>query len=262
MKTRFGRKRIKKDGGYAKVVLLPALDELQRDPEWVCEWIDYSTLDAEATWHLREEIEKELKFMPWYRRSETMWDFYKQIWLPFAEVLADMERRGIKIDIEYLQELAPRADADRIKNQQKFQEWATMLNPDCQYMNPTSDAQKQHLLFAPCINPKTGQEMPEEREFLTENTEGYVEPDSRSGKPKKKRGFVIRGLGLPFTDVTMSGWPAVSQDVLQRLAGDPPNRYGELKDLFEKKGYEGGAEACVGAFFSCRPLNDAISSLT
>jgi hypothetical protein len=30
------------------------------------EWIDYSTLDAEATWLLRERLQKELSNMPWY----------------------------------------------------------------------------------------------------------------------------------------------------------------------------------------------------
>jgi DNA polymerase I len=111
-------------------------------------------------------------------------------------------------------------------------------------MNPSSDAQKQQLLFAPCRNVKTGAEMPAEREFSRENVEQYVDPESKNGKAKKTRPFVIKGLGLPFTDVTISGWPAVSQDVLQRLAGDPPNKWGDVVKLFDQKGLDGGKEAC------------------
>jgi hypothetical protein len=130
MKARFGRKRVKKDGTFAKTLLLPNLDDLQRDPEWVCDWIDYSTLDADATWHLRDELEKELRKMPWFKKRETMWDFYQQIWGPFGEVLTDMEWRGIKVDIPYLQQLAPKALEDKDRLETKFLQWASQWCPD------------------------------------------------------------------------------------------------------------------------------------
>jgi DNA polymerase I-like protein with 3'-5' exonuclease and polymerase domains len=42
-----------------------------------------------------------------------MWDFYQQIWSPFAVVLADMEEYGIKIDTKYLEEIEPIALKDK-----------------------------------------------------------------------------------------------------------------------------------------------------
>ena len=48
MKERFGRRKIKKDGSLGKDVLVPNLAELQRDPLWICDWIDYSTYDTEG----------------------------------------------------------------------------------------------------------------------------------------------------------------------------------------------------------------------
>lgn len=58
MKNRFGKHRIKKDGNPAKEKTIPDLQELQRSPENVLAWLDYSTLDAEATWYLREALHR------------------------------------------------------------------------------------------------------------------------------------------------------------------------------------------------------------
>ena len=39
-----------------KEIVVPNLDELQRDSERILEWIDYSSYDTESTWLLREEV--------------------------------------------------------------------------------------------------------------------------------------------------------------------------------------------------------------
>lgn len=54
-----------------------------------------------------------------------------------------------------------------------------------------SDAQKQQLLFAPSTNVKTGELMPDERVFKTENTQKVV----LEGKKKalKHKEFTIKG---------------------------------------------------------------------
>jgi DNA polymerase-1 len=110
-------------------------------------------------------------------------------------------------------------------------------------MNPGSDAQKQQLLFAPCTNKNDpSKTMPASREFETENTEGYIEEGKKVAK--KKRSFIITGLGLPFVDATDSGWPAVSHPVMTKIVGDPPEKYGSLVGMFEEKGLKGGKEAC------------------
>lgn len=43
---------------------------------------------------------------------------------------------------------------------------------DAIHMNPTSDAQKQQLFFAPCKNSKSDEMLPAERYFDIENEEG------------------------------------------------------------------------------------------
>lgn len=50
MKKRFGQLNTLIDGSPGKDVILPPLDAVQRDPDMVVDWIDYSTLDAEATY--------------------------------------------------------------------------------------------------------------------------------------------------------------------------------------------------------------------
>jgi len=152
------------------------------------------------------------------------------VWRPFGELLTDMERKGIRVDVPLLKDIVPVASAEKQKHEQRFIDWAASRCPDAKFMNPGSDPQKQQLFFAPCSNLKTGKKMPEEREFSTENVDGFIEP----GKTKalKTRSFKLKGLALPFKETTNNGWPAVSQDVLQKLAGDPPNRY-QLTELAE-----------------------------
>ena len=244
MKQRFGRVKLKKDGTPSKsAVVLPALDDIQRDAEWLPEWIDYATLDAEDTWRLREVLAAKLSAMNWTGKQH-MFDFYREMWLPFGELLTDMERLGIKVDREYLKDLVPRALKEKAEGEKRFVDWAVeYVGPELRFMNPGSDAQKQQLLFAPCSNKiDPSKSMPATREFETENTEGYIEEGKKVAK--KKRTFVITGLGLPFVDATDSGWPAVSHPVLAKLVGDPPEKYGPLMRMFEEKGLKGGKQAC------------------
>jgi DNA polymerase-1 len=242
MKERFGRRKIKKDGSLGKDVIVPNLAELQRDPLWICEWIDYSTYDTEGTFFLREVLESNLKQMPWQEdKNTTMWDYYQQLWVPFGELLTDIERTGIKVDVNHLREIEPIAIKDKLDREKKFIEWAQKYCPDAKYMNPNSDAQKQQLFFAPCQNVKTHEDMAHEREFDAENTEGYIEPGKKAAK--KKRPFVITGFGLTFDETTPAGWPSVGGHILKKLAGNPPDFYGDAKDQFDERGMD-GAEAC------------------
>ena len=59
-----------------------------------------------------------------------------------------------------------------------------------------SDAQKQQLLFAPATNKKTGEVMPQERIFKTENTmQEIVEGKKKALKHKE---FTLRGMLCRF----------------------------------------------------------------
>lgn len=62
MMRRFALYPLKKDGTPAAIPRLPPLEELQRSPTNVLSWIDYSTLDTEVTWYLREALQR--KYAP------------------------------------------------------------------------------------------------------------------------------------------------------------------------------------------------------
>jgi len=39
---------------------------------------------------------------------------YTKYWLPFGELLTDLERTGFKVDVEYLKEIELMAERDKI----------------------------------------------------------------------------------------------------------------------------------------------------
>lgn len=49
--------------------------------------------------------------------------------------------------------------------------------------------------------------------FEVDNVDGYVDPESKSSVPKKKRSIVIRGLGLPVMSHTPTGMPQCNSAV-------------------------------------------------
>jgi DNA polymerase-1 len=72
---------------------MPPLEALQRDAEMIVDWIDYSTLDAEATFKLYRFLKDQLKALAWHG-NKSQWDFYWDYWRPFGELLTDVEREG------------------------------------------------------------------------------------------------------------------------------------------------------------------------
>ena len=45
-----------------------------------------------------KEIYKHMGLLTSLRQRYTLWDFYQQYWLPFGELLTDMEREGFLVD--------------------------------------------------------------------------------------------------------------------------------------------------------------------
>jgi DNA polymerase-1 len=241
MKTRFGRAVTLTDGTLGKDVILPPLEEIQRDPETVVEWIDYSTLDAEATHQLYHFLKNALLSTSWHD-TKSQWDFYWQHWRPFGELLTDIEREGIMVDLEHLRHAEEKAKRDAVLHEQRFLEWAHKFSPDARFMNAKSSAQKQQFFFAPSVNSRTGELLPAEREFSTENTEEWIE----EGKTKalKSRTFTITGLGIPAVAYNASGWPSVGAAELEELVGPDLEGgvYGRAYEFFG--GGKKGKEAC------------------
>lgn len=56
MKQLFGKPRMKRDGTESKLVDVPPVHELHTNELYRPTWVDYSALDAQATWQLREAL--------------------------------------------------------------------------------------------------------------------------------------------------------------------------------------------------------------
>ncbi|EEC51736.1 pol1-like DNA polymerase, partial [Phaeodactylum tricornutum CCAP 1055/1] len=156
MKELFGVHRLRKDGSEGALVDIPPVESMQRDPESRSMWIKYSCYDAEGTWLLREELEKRLKMKPWIG-NKNLWDYYFLHMRPFAEVLTDMERRGVRVNAkDYLFNVERKAREDRVHHSKIFREWAaSKIGPDGLALNLSSATQLQALFFGGSENLKT-----------------------------------------------------------------------------------------------------------
>ncbi|UCF65369.1 MAG: DNA polymerase I [bacterium] len=60
---------------------------------------DYACEDADITYRLKELLEKELK-------STETWDLFQKLEMPLVGVLLEMEKSGVKLDINFLKEMS------------------------------------------------------------------------------------------------------------------------------------------------------------
>lgn len=102
---------------------MPSIIEMHTDPEHLPKWINYATLDAEATFFLREVLVKELmKYPVEFEEMKNLFDLYCKYWLPFGEILTDIERIGIRVDVEHLKRAEMQAieDMEELKTGEEF----------------------------------------------------------------------------------------------------------------------------------------------
>lgn len=86
---------------------------MHTDPELISKWVDYATLDAEATFFLREVLVKELmKYPVEFEDMKNIFDLYCKYWLPFGEILTDIERQGIRVNKPHLKKAEEQAIID------------------------------------------------------------------------------------------------------------------------------------------------------
>lgn len=129
MKELFGVNLPKRNGGHSKVAVLPPILEIHTNELTKHEWIHYSALDAQATWNLREVLHYHLQRTPArmdkYLSDKldpagtgigngpdgkqqpgffSMWDLYSTYYLPFGQLLTDMENAGIRVDRGHLED--------------------------------------------------------------------------------------------------------------------------------------------------------------
>ncbi|KAL0051060.1 hypothetical protein WJX82_001248 [Trebouxia sp. C0006] len=267
MKTLFGKKNIKKDNTEGKLTVLPAVEDLQTDEATRARWIDYSAYDAKATWQLCQALRKELKARPCVMdarvqqavqqatglKNDEMYEMYGKYWLPFGLLLTDMEKEGMSVNREHLRAAEVQAEEDQKKAMGRFRRWASSKVPGAENMNVGSGAQIRQLLFAGVQNQKPDKGSLElERVFKAPNTEGWVDPNSKSKKPRKNIDFTLHSLwgkqqegATPVIQpeiFTASGWPAVSTPVLRALAGKPGAAKRALHEQYGDTGLEASAD--------------------
>ena len=106
MEELFAYNKVLKSGGLSKLKVMPTVEEMHTQPEYVSKWVEYATLDAELTWYLREALTTELKSLPISAEDMTSaWEFYLKYWIPFGELLTDLERKGIAVSTPHLQKI-------------------------------------------------------------------------------------------------------------------------------------------------------------
>jgi DNA polymerase-1 len=158
IKHTFGFYKTLKDGAQGKTLVFPDIEEMHTSAKYVEKWVEYSVFDAEITYFLREALTYELCNVKIESENmRSMYDLYCKYWLPFGDLLTDMEREGIMIDVDRLKQKQIEAENDRNKHEEAFINWVQSIQPNAKGFNPSSTQQMQQLLFAPfnkIANPK------------------------------------------------------------------------------------------------------------
>ncbi|XP_018491979.1 DNA polymerase I B, chloroplastic/mitochondrial [Raphanus sativus] len=223
MKTIFGKGKLKKDGTEGKLVVIPPVEELQKDDREA--WISYSALDSISTLKLYESMKKQLQVKKWFLdgklvSGKNMFDFYQEYWQPFGELLATMEAEGMLVDREYLAQIEIVAKGEQEVAVSRFRSWASKHCPDAKHMNVGSDTQLRQLFFGGISNSFNGEDLPYEKLFKVPNVDNVIEEGKkRATKFRNIKLHRISDNPLPTEKFTASGWPSVSGDTLKALAG-------------------------------------------
>lgn len=156
MKELFGVPLMKKDGTPGRKLEMPPVEELQRAPMTRPDWIQYSAYDSQGTWLLHDRLRRELQQMPW-QHGRMLYDLYWNYWRPFGELLTQMEREGIRVDVQVkLPQAQVAAQASRDEKELQFRRWVASYCMDAWYMNVGSATQLQTILFGGAQSRKRG----------------------------------------------------------------------------------------------------------
>ncbi len=111
MKHIFRYKKVLANGEEGKSWVMPETDELHTNPKYIKNWIKYSVMDAEVTYYLRDAMQIFLQSLstqtithknPVRSQFKDNYELYLNYWRIFGELMTEMEREGIRIDIQYL----------------------------------------------------------------------------------------------------------------------------------------------------------------
>lgn len=150
MSRTFTRRKVLKNGELGKTYEMPSFVEIYTSIDLLPKMIQYAAFDADATFFLRECLVAELaRYKVNFEDMRNLFDLYTKYWLPFGEVLTDLERSGIRVDLDHLRKAEIQALTD-IKNlESQFISWVRSIQPSATEFNPSSTQQLQQLLFAP-----------------------------------------------------------------------------------------------------------------
>mmetsp|Transcript_3581 Transcript_3581/g.12854 ORF Transcript_3581/g.12854 Transcript_3581/m.12854 type:complete len:1238 (+) Transcript_3581:138-3851(+) len=285
MKEKFSRPNVLKNGTLGKKMVLPSVEELQEDPRTRLQWIHYSALDAEATWQLRESLHRALAMKRVEENVVTahyginnLWDLYEGVWRPFGEILTDMEKRGIKVNRAYLEEIEARAADDLKSLHEDLKDWIVAHCPEAYYMNSTSDEQLRVLFFGGMPNKHVpGKRVPRSRVIEIANPAVHADgkcnlsvwdPKRQAFKKKNTKNAkleiktVTKDVSqLVLDSFTDAGWPAVSESALKHMLGVNAAKIGGdmdeeslAKSMFYQA-FNGGKDGIS----ACKALSDIIN---
>ena len=132
VKDTFGFYKKLKNGEQGKVLLFPDIEEMHTDSQYVEKWVEYSCFDAEITYFLRETLAKKLCQLQTHEEGmENLLGLYGKYWLPFGELLTDMERAGIRVTTDYLKSIQLKAEKDKKNSEEQFLQWVYKIRPEC-----------------------------------------------------------------------------------------------------------------------------------
>ncbi|CAM9132669.1 unnamed protein product [Ascophyllum nodosum] len=231
MKELFGVPKLKMDGTPGSLKVLPAIDHIQTNPEMRLEFIKYSAYDAQVTWLVHRALREKLRAMDW-KDGMSMLDFYTMYYVPFGELLTDMERTGIFVAAkDYLRDVEVQARKDKKAAEETFIAWVMKMQPSAEGINPSSSSQIQTLLFGGAQNAKTGEILPSRRVFKVERDEAEIEASRKGEIEDEFSSFTapmlkerLKKMGLKTT--------GKKTDLLARVRGEEKPQVGsEFKDM-------------------------------
>lgn len=156
MKNLFSKQRVLKNGELGKSFYTPKVEELHTSEADINQWVHYAVLDAESTFYLREALVRELmRFTVKFEDMNNLFDLYCKYWLPFGEVLTDLEREGIRVNKAHLVAAEKQAESDLVSLREGFHEWVKSIRPEATAFNSSSTQQLQQLLYAPFSRNKS-----------------------------------------------------------------------------------------------------------
>lgn len=218
----FGRKKKGEDVGSA---LIRVMKERPKDAR------DYASMDAWATFRIHTE-----KLQPDLENEEigedlTLWDYFDEIEAPFTRVLYNYERRGIRIDLSYMEEIRPKLEQeihDIEKEINKIAGWSVNLRSPKQLQRFLFD----ELKYQPYKTTKGGASgktsYSTDEECLTFWAEEQARPEAqlilRSRSLNKTLGTYVNGL-TSWVDKNNRIHPILNQHrtVTGRLSSSDPN---------------------------------------